>query len=846
MPRALTQPFVLLAAVVCVALSAACPSDPPEPEPGEPAVAPEPDPQPTADGGEPDVPPADAGEPDVPPADAGEPDVPPADAGEPDVPPADAGEPDVPPADAGAPDGGVDDDAGTPADGGVLGEVHVCDVVEQVFEPRCISCHDGSYQFDLREDAAKTLLVNQPSAIVDGAVLVAPGDLDGSFLWTKVAHLQGVDEGGDMPPGSMLDGDALDLVSAWISQGASVDCGEVAAADPVFLSPEMHLRRVARALTGTWPTQEELDAVAADANALDGLIDDYMSRPAFGETIRDLHNDALLTRTLQGFSSVYPAIGPLRTLVENDPTYNDIRRINREVTEAPLKVAEVIVASDMPYTTIVTGDFSVGTEATRTIWGDGSDATTTWYTGFDDTGPTGYAFDETVAPYAADPSVTYDLYTYADGRGSGGVIASNAFMARWQSAGSNYGRGRANAISRAFLCYDFLSNPVDVSSGAINLSDPDAVANAVTDPSTSCWGCHQDLDNMAAYTQPFRPVHFPGSVGQDGYPYSMHNEFFDPISGPLGSQSGRAPGYFNASVDEPNPTPIDLNNDGSINMGDLGRHIADDPRFTSCTVKRFFSFFTQRELHDIPTGRQNELEDVLLNSNFSAKQLIKAIMLSDEFRTSHMNTNVGADEANGVLRARPSQTARLVERMMGQTWGAANNFELAFLGGAFGSNFGPELPLQYGFLDYVRDDFIGMRELAGGIDGFTVVRPVRSFTAGTGSASRYIGDNAGLMTVFQDFTRLIGMQDMVLFLPDALTGTEAGTRTQLSHLHLVLFGLPAAPDSPEVDELYTLYSALLEASRAHPDPNSPDGTNVGRTWGNLLSAMMQDIRFNTY
>jgi len=111
-------------------------------------------------------------------------------------------------------DGGSIDD-----DGGTLPDVTLCDVVDGLFATRCVSCHDGDYQFDLREDAARENLVNAPSTLYEGATLVIPGSPDESLLYQKIAGTHAPDQGGTMPPGSSVSSDALDLVYAWIEGG---------------------------------------------------------------------------------------------------------------------------------------------------------------------------------------------------------------------------------------------------------------------------------------------------------------------------------------------------------------------------------------------------------------------------------------------------------------------------------------------------------------------------------------------------------------------------------------------------------------------------------------------------
>ena len=62
-------------------------------------------------------------------------------------------------------------------------------------------------------------LVNVPSADKEGAVLVVPGDVSGSYLMDKLNDAPGI-EGTLMPPGQPLDASRIRVIEAWIEAGA--------------------------------------------------------------------------------------------------------------------------------------------------------------------------------------------------------------------------------------------------------------------------------------------------------------------------------------------------------------------------------------------------------------------------------------------------------------------------------------------------------------------------------------------------------------------------------------------------------------------------------------------------
>lgn len=98
--------------------------------------------------------------------------------------------------------------------------------VQSILVDQCASCHDASSpsgDLDLETDAYAAL-VNQPSRLVDGWVLVVPGDPDASFLYAKVTGVLASDEGDPMPGSAGLDAADADAIAQWIVDGATSDC----------------------------------------------------------------------------------------------------------------------------------------------------------------------------------------------------------------------------------------------------------------------------------------------------------------------------------------------------------------------------------------------------------------------------------------------------------------------------------------------------------------------------------------------------------------------------------------------------------------------------------------------
>src|SRR5262249_49553953 len=158
-------------------------------------------------------------------------------------------------------------------------------------------------------------------------------------------------------------------------------------------------------------------------------------------------------------------------------------------------------------------------------------------------------------------------------------------FSRHSTTVSNANRGRANAVARAFLCEDFLSREVRIDA-SVNLADPLAVANAVQE-NGACASCHKSLDALAGFFSGYHPIYVPPTIP---YPFDV---FYQPnILAKIGGTI-TPPAYFG---------------EAGSSIEDLGRLIANDPRFSLCAAKRFYGFFHQIELADVPAERARDLQ----------------------------------------------------------------------------------------------------------------------------------------------------------------------------------------------------------------------------------------------
>jgi hypothetical protein len=425
--------------------------------------------------------------------------------------------------------------------------------------------------------------------------------------------------------------------------------------------------------------------------------------------------------------------------------------------------------NDRPYTEIVTADYMVANHVTATVWG----------TSYDTEGP------------------EWQVSQFLDGRPVAGVLSDPWLFTRHSSTPSNANRGRANALSNALLCYDFLDRDIEIDS-SINLADPDVVTTAVVD-NDACAACHQVLDPLAAFFGDYFPLYVASNI--EAYPFS---EFYSPNIFENIGIAMRPPSYFGQS---------------GANVVDLGHMMAADPRMSLCAAQRFYAYFNQIALDEVPFIAMAELQKAFIQSGLNAKALAKAIVLDEAFGASHTGDALEAETLPAVKKIRPDQLATTFYDLTGFVW--ATQLDV------------PDI--EIGRVELMRDSFLGFQVLGGGIDGAYVTRPSHTYNATAALLLQTIAAEAATFVVGRDFSQPDPAQRHLLRLvaPDVIDPATA--REQIAWLHQRIFGDMVDAQSAAVDESWELFSAAFQHSG-----------NIARSWELLLTAMLQDIRIATY
>ncbi len=509
------------------------------------------------------------------------------------------------------------------------------------------------------------------------------------------------------------------------------------------MAPVDLLSRASLDLRGVRPTDDEIAAVEADPAALDGLLDGFLQDERFGDRVVDLYSELYLTRS----ETFYINTSGLD--LSSTPDFL------LAVGEEPLRLLAEIALEDLPYTDVVTADWTMANEDLAQVH------------------PVDY-------PARGEG---WQKVHYTDGRPAAGVLSTNGMWWRFVSTDSNANRKRANTVTRLFLCEDYLTRPIEFDRN-INLLEEDAVKEALK-TNAGCQNCHVSLDPLASFF-----------FGFYWYNYTSPAEatVYHPEREKLWSDATEvAPGYYG---------------EAGYSLEDLGQFIAGDARFPTCAVEQGFKLLMRRDATLDDQARLNQHREDFLAGGLTVRSLFRSLLQDPAYRAADTDDE-GAVTSKLVT---VDILARQVEDLTGFHW-------------------------TYNGYDMLRTDAVGLRTLAGGVDGYTVTKSATAPTTTLVLVQEALAEAASDYAVQHELAMDAG--DRRLFTEIDFTETpETGSEVmvaQIQALHLRLFGDRVDVNGEEVAANAALWKDLYAV----------EGDPVA-AWTGVLSALMRDPEFVLY
>ena len=376
---------------------------------------------------------------------------------------------------------------------------------------------------------------------------------------------------------------------------------------------------------------------------------------------------------------------------------------------------------------------------------------------------------------------------YVDGRPMAGVLSSNALWWRFGSTNTNANRMRANVASTILLCNNYLSRPISFERDS-NLLDEDAVQEAISnDP--ACVNCHRTLDPLAAHFFGFWNVVPDSWIEVSQYHADRER-------------------YWQTYLD----TPPEYFGQPSAGFAELGWLIASDSRFPNCATEQVAAALLQQsfDFSDAPFLLPHR--EAFLSSGLRMKALVSSIVQSDAYKAGKWND--ASDVQNKKLMSM-DQLVSSVEALTGFRW-------------------------MYGDYDMFGNDIVGLRSLAGGVDGRSAGQEARVPNATLILVQGLLAEQAASYRVQTELEQ--AMSDRLLFsfvdLNQAVDGDDASLSSaieQIQHLYRVILTQEVEQDGQEVASLLDLWRDVYALT--------DDATEA---WTVVTTALLRDPDYLLY
>ena len=627
--------------------------------------------------------------------------------------------------------------------------------------------------------------------------------------------------------------------------------------DNVELLDEVEtLRKASLALVGRLPTLEEENIVKDGGfEALDGVLDSMMTEEAFYDRLIEIYNDYLLTDRYYPGTQGLDLIGGLQMDDGDDgsPIYPNVYWFEEEfpgedneqrdeaaafanqgIARASLELIAYVVRNDLPYTEVLTANYTMVNPYSAKSYGVSPDFQTGEY-------------DEFVP--AQIPGIPH-----------AGVITDPIFMNRFPTTPTNRNRHRSRMIYEIFMATDVQrlgERPVDATK--IEGFNP-----TMNDP--NCTVCHTIIDPLAGALKNWNEEGWY-SPGMPSVEQPIEADWYLDM---------RPPGFGDATL------PGDQ---GQQAAAWVATQIVQDNRFAVAPIHLLFKGLSgQRPLreptdpkaegylegiraHDVQTKIFQEIGDKFVESNYNLKTVIKEIIKSPYYRAANAydldeTREIELKDVGTGRLLTPEQLHRKIEAITGIPWSTGDGD-----------------PYLLSMNQY--------RIFYGGIDSDSVVARVTEPNGIMANTAARMSNEIACWATAQDF--VMDPADRRLFpyvepsmLPEDANGFEIAQNAQairanIQHLHKQLLGEFLSVNDPEVDRTYRLFLELLQNGQsgmaamvpegeqsqyplglgqcgANTDPVTgeelPEGQGLNqdenytvRAWMGVMTYLLQDYRF---
>lgn len=515
-------------------------------------------------------------------------------------------------------------------------DYYTANVKTQVIESICLGCHvtgglasSTNLIFALGEDEANLAVLRD--------YLQSSND-DGETLLTKVTGGLSHGGGAQLTVESANYGALSELITLLLQEGGDPEdtSSDEFFKELILATPAETLRRAALMLAGRLPTETEIELAESGDEGLRASIIALMEGPGFHDfLIRGandrLHTDAFVNGSFSEVSDLNGLAGdryPMGELLWD--LEGAIWGYRMGIARAPLELIAHVVETDLPYSEILTAEYTMVNWFTEQVLRSDVDVGS-----FED--PRSFApgknrgsvlrDDEYVAEQAPGFGTRvlehsgYVDYPHA------GVLNDLTWLHRYPTTETNRNRARAR-----WTFYHFLG--IDIETSAPRTTDPVALAdtNNPTLNNPACTVCHDRLDPVAGAYQNYGNEGFYRDKwgGLDSLPDTYkHPEWFG-IDTPTLYQEGDT--WFR----DMKPVGLDNTTQPSDRVDDslswLSEQIVADPRFTTSAIKFWWPTIMGSEALSEPEVASDPNYDAQMSA-YQAQQL-QISTLASAFRDS--------------------------------------------------------------------------------------------------------------------------------------------------------------------------------------------------------------------